>query len=194
MQSAAGHWPQVAFLVLILVFPLGCRKGILNILEVETPSLIIGLAKDSLFSCHLGKRRTIWERNVCQKSVSEMLGSFLGSTWTPTWNSELMVSFKGVIGKLRGMWRRALQGMPEQRHPFCGFAAAYILMQTNEFSSLQPDLLLIVKWSHFKANHKRFGWAPGMQCVWHLQIFMQSAKFFKTVNNPVQRNLEKVWP
>lgn len=28
---------------------------------------------------------------------------------------------------------------------FSGFAAAYILMQPNEFSSLQPDLLLTVK-------------------------------------------------
>lgn len=28
---------------------------------------------------------------------------------------------------------------------FCGFAAAYILMQPNEFPSLQPDLLLTVK-------------------------------------------------
>lgn len=27
----------------------------------------------------------------------------------------------------------------------CGFAAAYILMQPNEFPSLQPDLLLTVK-------------------------------------------------
>lgn len=28
---------------------------------------------------------------------------------------------------------------------FCGFAAAYILMQPNEFPSLRPDLLLTVK-------------------------------------------------